>query len=164
MKQLIAAILLILSSVVTAQIEGTYVIKNVETGKALRPKSAGKADGVPVILFTPTNWKCMTWDFQSQGGNAYQLKNLFTSKTFQTADVATTGDAIVQQAFVKGKKIQIWEFEPVSEGVYKIKKQGTNLYLTPADKTGAVNSAVVLKEDMSSPLQHWTIYEQHPTY
>ena len=38
-----------------AQIKGNYAIKNKETGMLLRPESANKKDGAPIVLYSPTN-------------------------------------------------------------------------------------------------------------
>jgi len=64
-------------------IKGTYAIKNVQTGMLLRIKDASKANGTPLVSYNPVNWKCMTWDFQHKEDNTYQLRNLFSGKTFQ---------------------------------------------------------------------------------
>jgi hypothetical protein len=64
-------------------IHGTYAIKNEQTGMLLRIKDANGKNGTPLVAYNPVNWKCMTWDFKHVEGQTYQLKNLFTSKTFQ---------------------------------------------------------------------------------
>ena len=38
-----------------SQIKGNYAIKNKETGMLLRPESANKKDGAPIVLYSPTN-------------------------------------------------------------------------------------------------------------
>lgn len=165
MKTIIAfALCLFLSLAAAAQdIKGTFAIKNVEIGLLLRIKDANGADGTPLVSYTPVNWKCMTWDFQSQGGNVYQLKNLFTGKTFEPiGKSASEGTALHQQKFQAGAANQEYEFIPVEKNVYCIRLKGTELYLSPSEN-GEVNSAVVLSKKTDSKRQQWTLYEQHPT-
>ena len=63
-------------------IKGTFAIKNVSTGMLLRVMDANKKNETPIVAYSPTNWKCMTWDFTKVEGNTYNVKNLFTNKTF----------------------------------------------------------------------------------
>lgn len=145
-------------------IKGTYAIKNVQTGLLLRPEEARKANGTAIVGYSPVNWKCMTWDFQHAGGDAYQLKNLFTSKTLQPVTGAVAeGIKLEQQPLQADQAGQTYEFLAVGQGKYRIRLKGTDLYITPSDSDGAVNSAIVLAKKKDSPSQLWTIYEQHPT-
>ena len=73
---LICAILMPVSGF-TQIIKGTYAIKNVQTGMLLRIKDANKKNGTLLVAYTPTDWKCMTWDFKHIEGQTYQLENLF---------------------------------------------------------------------------------------
>lgn len=144
-------------------IKGTYAIKNVQTGMLLRIKDANKKDGTPLVAYEPTNWKCMTWDFMHVEGQTYQLKNLFTGKTFQQAADHATGSDMQQQPLVPNVVVQEYDFIPVDKNIYLIKSKASGLYLTPKDGNGTVNSGIVLSEKTGSKLQQWTIYEQHPT-
>jgi hypothetical protein len=145
-------------------IKGTYAIKNVQTGMLLRPENANKKDATPIVLYTPVNWECMTWDFKSTGGNTYQLQNLFTDKTLQPVEPVTSGKVeVYQQPLLKNNLRQQWEFIPVAGDIYLIRLKNTDLYLTPADGEGPVNSGVILAGKKKGESQKWTIYEQHPT-
>jgi hypothetical protein len=144
-------------------IEGTYAIMNVQTGMLLRPLDANKKDATPLVLYTPVNWKCMTWDFKSTGAHSYQLQNLFTDKTFESVSSAADNVALHQQPFLKDKPQQQWEFISVAPDTYLIRLKNTDLYLTPADSKGSINSAVILTKKQQGKLQRWTIYEQRPT-
>ncbi len=144
-------------------IKGTYAIKNVETGLLLRIKDANNQDKTPLVAYTPINWKCMTWDFQQVEGETYRLRNLFTNKTFQpVAKAKKEGVALEQMPLLKGEEIQEWEFIPVSKDVYQIKLKNSDLYLTPSDEHGQVNSPILLSGKKEGKLQNWTIYLQDP--
>lgn len=143
-------------------IKGTYAIKNVQTGLLLRIKDAGKADGTPLVAYTPVNWKCVTWNFNHKDGQTYQLRNLFTGKTIQPINEApSAGDALEQQP-ISNTISQQYEFIPVEKNVYLIKLKNTELYVTPFDDKGIVNDPLILSKKMSGKLQQWIIYEQHP--
>lgn len=144
------------------EIRGTNAIKNVETGLLLRIKDANKKDGTPLVAYSPVNWKCMTWDFEHVEGQTYRLKNLFTGKTFQPGGAVADSVDLVQMPLGKDE-LQLYEFVPAGENRYYIQLKGTALCLTPADKEGSTNAAIILTKKTNSKSQQWTIYEQHPT-
>ena len=163
-KYICVAILISLSVYCTyisaAQIKGNYAIKNKKTGMLLRPKNANKKAGAPIVLYSPTNWKCLTWDFIHIDGNAYLLKNLYTKKTFQPQE-KSDDSALIQQPINKKSKLQLWEFIESGSNQYYIRLKSTELYLTPSKEKGAENSPVVIK-NKSGENQIWTIYTQSP--
>lgn len=145
-------------------IKGTYAIKNVKTGLLLRVQDAQRANGTPIVGYSPVNWKCVTWDFAHVEGETYQLKNLFTSKTLQPGSATLTdGVGLEQQPLVAKQTNQEYEFIPQGKDTYRIRLKGTDLYITPAGADGVANLAIVLKRPTGAPNQVWTIYEQEPT-
>jgi hypothetical protein len=145
------------------EIKGNYAIKNMQTGMLLRVKDAHSENGTPLVAYYPENWKCMTWNFKHVDGNTYELQNLLTGKTFQPKSSANAGIAFEEQPLNADGNNQIYEFERVDKDVFMIKLKGTDLYITPSDKKGAVNSAIVLAKKTESKDQYWNIYEQVPT-
>lgn len=155
-------ILLIPAAGFSQEIQGTYAIKNSETGMLLRIKDAQRSNGTPLVAYPAVNWKCVTWDFKHVDGQHYQLENLFTGKTFQAID-PTTGSALQQQTLVAKQSNQQYEFIPAGKNVFLIRLKGTDLYVTPSDANGDINSTIVLANKNSGKLQQWMIYEQKPT-
>ena len=144
-------------------IKGHYAIKNTQTGLLLRVQDAKKANGTPIVAYSPVNWKCVTWDFMHVDGDTYQLRNLFTSKTLQSeASSPADGVNLEQQPLVTAQANQEYEFIPAGKGTYRIKLKGTDLYITPSDSKGSVNSRITLAKKAESKAQLWTIYEQDP--
>ncbi len=164
MKKYILLLMLMATTFpVLAQIKGNYAIRNADNGMLLRVKDANGKNGTPLVCYYPENWKCMTWEFKSQGDNVYQLRNLFTSKTFMPQLTAAAGVSMEEQPLVIGNAEQQYEFEKAGEKTYRIKLKGTSLYLTPANKSKDANVPVILAAKTDDKNQQWTIYEQSPT-
>jgi hypothetical protein len=144
-------------------IKGNYAIKNVQTGMLLRIKDANSKTGTPIVAYYPENWKCMTWDFKKTDANTYQLRNLFSNKTLQPVSLAAADVAFHEQPLIPGDEKQQYEFIAVKKDTYLIKIKGADLYITPADPKGEVNSAIILAAKKGTPDQQWFIYEQAPT-
>lgn len=146
------------------QIKGNYAIKNLETQMLLRPVNASKQENAAIVMYSPVNWKCLTWEFIHIQGNDYQLKNLFSLKTFHPENnKPEASSALKQISLQEGDAMQQWEFIPVGENAYRIKLRNTELYITPANNSGKVNTEVILQKRTEGNLQLWTIYEQHPS-
>ncbi|QTE34960.1 RICIN domain-containing protein [Mucilaginibacter gossypii] len=145
------------------QIKGSYAIKNEQTGMLLRVKDAHSENGTPLVAYYPENWKCMTWNFKHVAGNTYQLQNLLTNKTFQPKGDADVNVALEEQPLNTNSTNQQYEFEAIDHDTFMIKLKGTDLYITPSDKKGAVNSQIVLAKKTNTKDQYWNIYEQSPT-
>ncbi len=163
-RYLIGLIFLVsFSAMFSQEIEGTYAIKNRETGLLLRIKDANQKNGTPLVSYSVVNWKCVTWDFIHVSEQSYQLRNLFTGKTFQPVNqIPVDGTELEQQVLNSEQENQIFEFIPVEKNVYLIRLKGTEFYITPSEDKGIVNSSIILSNKNGSKLQQWTIYEQHP--
>lgn len=161
---LFAVISLVRLNCAAQSIKGTYAIKNSSTGMLLRPMDANKKDATPLVSYSPTNWKCMTWDFKQLDDQTYSLRNLLTGKTFQPATgEPEEGTALQQQPIREQAPIQQWEFIPEKNNSFLIRLKGTDLYVTPTEQ-GAVNSNIILAKKKAGNIQQWTIYEQHPVF
>lgn len=160
---LLAAFVSSAAFVFAQDIKGNYAIKNVQTGMLLRIKDANSKNGTPIVAYYPENWKCMTWNFKKTEANTYQLQNLFSNKTLQPISAAAANVAFEEQPLVSGDAKQQYEFIKVKKDTYMIKLKGTDLYVTPADGKGSVNSAIILAAKRTTPGQLWNIYEQAPT-
>src|SRR6056297_3155893 len=137
----VMVLIIVLNFSINAEpLQGTFAIKNVENGMLLRPKNANSQDDVSIVLYRPTNWKCLTWDFHNTAKNTYQLENLFTGKTFQPEDtINIEGKPLVQMPLDSANSAQQWEFVSAGENRYWIRLKGTELYVTPSDTDGAIN-------------------------
>ena len=98
-------------------------VRNVGLGDVLRPRNADGADGVPIVLYSLTTWKCLTWKMESADGKTTTFKNYFTSKSFAPDDKGN----VTQVPLDKGVK---WTVESAGEGKWKIVEPGGKRCLT----------------------------------
>jgi hypothetical protein len=160
----------VFASAQDAPIKGSFAVKNIHTGKYIRIKDANSANGTPIVAYSPVNWKCVTWEFQSAGtANSYTLKNLFSGKTLQPIGTqAKAGVALEEQPLnttnANTATNQIYELVPVENThAWYIRYKGTDLYLTPADPHGETNTSILLQPKQPGDLQQWTLIQQNPT-
>ncbi len=164
MRKYLLGIAVLLAATTNAQIiKGNYAIKNAATGMLLRIRDANTANGTPLVAYTPVNWKCMTWDFQHKDANTYQLRNLFSGKTFQPQQAPAEMVAMEEQPLAANAAGQQYEFIAAEKNRYFIRLKGTDLFVSLANDKGGINTPVVLAKKDGSLLQQWSIYEQHPT-
>ncbi len=142
-------------------IEGSFAIKNMETGLYLRPKGASSADNIQMVLYTPKEWKCMTWNFIKKEENTYFVENLYTGKTFEADD---NNRKVVQKTIQSSNPKQIWEFIMLEENKYLIKASETNLYLTASNNSGNINTEIKLTGEQNNKLNYWTLVQQDPEF
>jgi hypothetical protein len=142
-------------------INGAFAIHNVETGKNLRPYNANVSNGNRIVLYPHNEWKCLTWRFNHIEGTTYQLKNLYTEKTFEPKSSPESGVALWQQPLTKDSS-QYWEFIEQPDDTYLIRLKDTELYITlSSDKT---NSDIILMTYQNSSKQQLILIEQYPRF
>lgn len=111
--------------------------------------------------FTTITRKCMTWQFIQGEEDTYQLKNLYTSKTFQPSSKPEAGVTLWQQP-LKEDSPQNWEFIKQTDNTYLIRLKATDLYVTiSSDET---NSSIILMPKQNSSGQQWKMVEQNPWF
>ena len=158
---LVLANILISVYAIAQPISGTYAIQNTVTGKNLRPYDAGNQDGNRIVLYDHVEWKCMTWNFIPAGENTYQLRNLFTSKTFQPKVTPATAGTELEQQPVSTSSSQQWEFIKAQDKSFYIRLKGTELYVTAS--SAKTNTNIILQAKQSNALQLWKLVAQNPS-
>ena len=137
----------------------TYAIVNVGTGKAMRVKDAGPADGTEIIQYGHHNWECITWQFIGMADGSYLLNNLYTLKAIQAAADPQDGVGLWQQP-IGGTPLQYWEFMEQPDGNFLVRLKGTELFATAL--SDEENAPIVLKARQESPKQLWKKVRQSP--
>jgi hypothetical protein len=102
----------------------------------------------------------MTWEFRQVKDNTYQLKNLFTSKTFQAKDAPAKAGSALEQQPLATTDAQQWEFIKTANNTYLVRLKGTGLYITAS--SAQTNSDIVLQPEKKEALQQWRLVAQNP--
>lgn len=149
------AVLIVMSLQIHAQTvqPGSYQVQNKATGLVLRPLDANGANGTPIVVYPPTSWKCMTWDFKpAKDAGAFLLWNYFTSKTFTTTTSAQNAPLV--ETPMDTAKLKGFRFVPAGNGFYRI-EDASGLVLTVDGDD--VNARVVLKKWNGDAKQLWKL-------
>ncbi len=132
----------------------SHQIQNLSQEELLRPRDADSKDGTPIVLYSPQDWKCMTWKFEP-AGDGVRLINYFTHKTLYPG-AGEDGSAVTQHPAAKtGIEAEQWRFVPVSDGVYRIEHIATG-------KTLGVNAEgnVIIETWTGAASQKWKLLEK----
>lgn len=139
----------------SAELVGSFQIRNVRYGDLLRPKDASNAEGAAIVLYPAEPWKCMTWRVHQTTNSTYQVQNHFTLKTFTVK--ADAGEKQVTQVSWSRDSAQRpqWKFSKLSDGTYKITDAKTDEVLT-AKQLGDL-TGIVLAPWKDLPEQKWKL-------
>jgi len=138
----------------------SYQIRNVKYTDLLRPEDARNANGTRIVLYPAQPWKCMTWKLFPAGPDTFQLRNHFTSKTF---DGGSTNEIspVVQVPFGQDAAARpAWRFIKLPGGAYEIADTKTGRVLT-AEKEGG-SAKIALEPWREQPQQKWELIEIDP--
>ena len=141
-------------------ITGSFAIRNIETGKNIRPYNANTSDENKIILYPHNEWKCLTWQFNHIGGTTYYLQNLYTQKTFEPMSTVETGVALWQKPL--NNYSPQWEFLDQQNSIYVIRLKNTELYITISSNKN--DSSIILMPFQNSKSQQWELVEQYPIF
>jgi len=140
----------------------TFQVRNKKFTDLLRPEDANRADGTPIVLYPRQHWKCLTWSFHPAGESAFQLQNLYTSKTFAADSRAETTKLFLKQVpFAKdpGER-PTWRITKLPDGTVKITEAKSGKALTAVLNGHA--TAVVLADWQDQDEQKWELLKTDP--
>jgi hypothetical protein len=142
----------------------TYQIRNLKHRELLRPKDANGATGTPIVLYPAQAWKCMTWRLQPAGESVFQLKNLFTSKTFcASSDTNAQQQSVTQVPLPKdGSEPPTWQFARLADGSYKITDGKSGKALTAVKGTDDYSIKIVIAPWENLDQQKWELEKIDP--
>jgi hypothetical protein len=139
----------------------TFQVRNKKFTDLLRPEDASSADGTRIVLYPRQHWKCLTWSFHPAGESAFQLQNLYTSKTF-AADSAENAKLFLKQVpFAKNPgERPTWKVVRLADGTVKITdaKSGKALTAVPGDH----GTGVMLADWQDTDEQKWELLKIDP--
>ena len=148
----------------TAPEATTYQIRNLKHHELLRPKDANGATGTPIVLYPAQSWKCMTWRLQPAGDSAFNLKNLFTSKTFcASSDTNAAQQVVTQIPLAKdGGASPAWQFTKLDDGSYKITDAKSGKALTAVKGGDDYSVKIVVAPWQNLDEQKWQLEKMDP--
>ena len=142
----------------------TYQVRNQKYRELLRPRDANGANGTRLVLYPPQPWKCMTWRLQPAGEATFQVKNIFTSKTF--AAEATTNQAhqaVIQVPMKKdAAEIPTWQFAKLEDGSYKITDAKSGKALTAVKDANDDEVKIAVEPWRNKDEQKWELQKIDP--
>ena len=138
----------------------SYQIRNLKYADLLRPEDANSANGTRLVLYPAQPWKCMTWKLIPAGADTFQLRNHFTTKTFE-AGSTNEAAAVAQVPFGKDAAVRpTWRFIMLADGTYEIADTKTSRALTAEKDRGAAK--ITLESWRDQPQQKWELIEIDP--
>lgn len=141
----------------------TYQIRNAKYSELLRPRDANSANGTLIVLYPAQPWKCMTWRLKPAGESAFQLKNLFTSKTFSTSADTNAPRRLVTQVPLAGDAGgSQWQFTKLVDGNYKITEVNSGQALTAVKADGGSEAEIVVASWQNQDEQKWILEKIDP--
>ena len=137
-------------------------IRNVKYAGLLRPEDANSANGTRIVLYPAQPWKCMTWKLIPAGDDAFQLRNHFTSKTFDAMGTNQVSP-VVQVPFVKDARAwPVWKFIKLADGTCEISDIKTGRVLTAKKDEDGGSPKITLETWREQPEQKWELIETDP--
>lgn len=104
------------------------------------------------FLYNHNNWECITWQLIELEDDAYQLKNLYTQKTFEPSAPPEPGVNLWQQT-LGGSSFSILGVHQQPNETYLIRLKDSELYLTITSDEN--NSDIILMPKQDSDNQRW---------
>ena len=155
-----AATLLASADTATNSPPKSYQIRNLKYSDLLRPEDANSANGTRIVLYPAQPWKCMTWKLFPAGADTFQVRNHFTSKTF---NCTSTNDVspVVQVPFTKDAALRpTWRFIKLPDGTCEIADPKTGHVLTAEQDGGSAKITLAPWHEL--PEQKWELIEINP--
>jgi len=169
MKKVLLAFVFVVSmtfmaSAVDSPEATTYQIRNVKYSELLRPRDANNAIGTPIVLYPAQPWKCMTWRLEPTGKSAFQMKNLFTSKTISAGANTNAAQRFVAQVPLvrDAGGSPSWQFTQLADGNYKITEPNSGQALTAIKTEGGSEVKVVVVPWQNQAEQKWILEKIDP--
>jgi len=99
---------------------GTYTIKNRNSGKLMEVANASTADGGNVQQFSSNGHNCQKWRLQATDSGYYKIFNVNSGKLLEVQYASTSEGANIAQWSDTGDYCQQWRFVSVGNGYYSI--------------------------------------------
>ncbi|WP_194926258.1 RICIN domain-containing protein [Catenulispora pinisilvae] len=138
-------------------LDGTYQIKNVNSGLALDTQNGATAQGTLAVQATPGSGSTQTWKLISAGSGLYKIQNtadglmlgITNESTSDGADALIWGD--------NGTPDHLWSVNATGNGQYKIVNSHSGLALGITNMSQSAGALVLQWSDNGTADHLWTL-------
>ncbi|WP_042374963.1 RICIN domain-containing protein [Streptacidiphilus neutrinimicus] len=106
-----------------ADLSGTYVLVNRNSGQAMDAKGQGTADGTPVIQWTRNGGANQEWTFAPAGGGYYTVTGVGSGKALDVPNVSAVEGTGLDLWTPNGGVNQQWLVAPAGNGYYTLESR-----------------------------------------
>ncbi len=99
---------------------GTYVLVDANSGKALDDPSFSKTNGTVIEIYTINKGSNQQWTVNNLGNNVITLTNKASGQALDVAGASTANSAPIDQQPASGQTSQQWRVTSVGEGKYEL--------------------------------------------
>ncbi|MBR5091587.1 MAG: family 16 glycosylhydrolase [Ruminiclostridium sp.] len=135
-----------------------YVIKSLNSGKALDVSWGSKDSGANVLQYSYCGYENQKWLIESLGNGYYSIKSANSGKSLDVSGASTSDGANVQQWDYHGGSCQQWKIEATNGG-YSIINRNSGKALDVSGKSKADNANVLQWRYTGANNQIWVITE-----
>lgn len=129
--------------------DGTYTLKNVNSGKYIDVKGASTLDGANIIQKVKNSNRSQEWRVSPKKYGTFRLKNKNSKKYIVIKDGSTSEEAEVVQGDL-GKGNSFFELIPKDNVTYKLKNITSGKYITVKNSSLSDGALIVQKENITT--------------
>jgi hypothetical protein len=134
-----------------------YTLTNPNSGKALRAKNAGTADGTPVEIFTVDGSVDQQWQVNSNSNGTYTLISQRSGKALDVVSAGTADGTAVSIYASNGTPAQQWQINSNADGTVTLINPNSGKALDIASAGTADGTAVQIWTSNGTAAQKWTL-------
>lgn len=138
-------------------LDGTYQIKNVNSGLALDTQNGGTAQGTLAVQATPGSGSTQTWKLISAGSGLYKIQNTADGLLLGVTNESTSAGADALIWGDNGTPDHLWSVNAAGNGQYKIANSHSGLLLGVTNMSTSSGALVLQWSDNGTADHLWTL-------
>ena len=138
-------------------LDGTYQIKNVNSGLALDTQNGGTAQGTLAVQATPGSGSTQTWKLISAGSGLYKIQNTADGLLLGVTNESTSAGADALIWGDNGTPDHLWSVNAAGNGQYKIANSHSGLLLGVTNMSKSSGALVLQWNDNGTADHLWTL-------
>lgn len=141
----------------STSLDGTYQIKNVNSGLALDTQNAGTAQGTLAVQSTPGSGGTQTWKLISAGSGLYKIQNTADGLLLGITNESTSAGANALIWGDNGTPDHLWQVNAAGNGQYKIVNSHSGMLLGVTNMSTSPGALVLQWTDNGTADHLWTL-------